>query len=130
MKHYIASEKAAKPKEVFVVLAANLEYNDETYSSYGEAVSYSRYYETREEAEQAIATTYSHTYGDLKIYELDYMFPDSLYSDKLKEMHGDDFYNFDVNQFITSLENYGLTKKEILKYLPDFFSIKKLVENQ
>lgn len=130
MKHYLGSESAAKPKEVFVVLCTNLEYNDETYSCYGEAVSYGRYYETIEEAEQAILASYSDTYGDLKIYELEYMFPDSLYADELKDLHGDDFYNFNINQFITSLENYGLTKKETLKYLPDFFSIKKLVENQ
>jgi hypothetical protein len=130
MKHYIASENAAKPKEVFVVLCANLEYNDETYSSYGEAVSHGRYYETQEEAEQAITTTYSDTYGDLRIYELDYMFPDSLYAEKLKDIHGDAYYEMTINQFITFLENQGLTRKETIKYLPDFFSIKKLVENK
>jgi len=130
MKHYLASESASKPKEVFVVLATNLEYNDETYSCYGEAVSHGRYYETLEEAKEAVATTYSDTYGDLRIYELDYMFPDSLYTEKLKAIHGEDFQDMTINEFITFLENYGLTTKETVQYLPNFFSIKKLVENQ
>ena len=127
MKHYLSSEGAAKPKEVFVVLGTNLEYNDETYSAYGEAVSLNQYHDTFEEAEQTIWKIYSDTYGDLRIYELDYMFPDSLYTEKLKEMHGNDFDDMTISEFITFLEDYGLTKKEALAHLPNFFSIKKLV---
>ncbi len=127
MKHYLSSEGAAKPKEVFVVLGANLEYNDETYSTYGEAVSLNQYHDTLEEAEQTIWKIYSDTYGDLRIYELDYMFPDSFYIEELKKMHGDDFDDMTISEFITFLEDYGLTKKETLAYLPNFFSIKKLV---
>ena len=130
MKHYLSDTDVSKPKEVFIVLSANLEYNDYTYDTYGEAVRYNSYYSSLEEAKRVILMQYKNDYGDLKIYEIEEMFPDSAKFKIFIGQHGDSYSELEVSEFITFLENSGATKEEIHNCLPQFFSIKKLVKTE
>ncbi len=118
-------------KEVFVIIAANLEYNDETYDQWGELLLKKNYYHSLEEA----LNNYNHLikmmFGSLRVYEIHELL---------------DFNNFIINDVITasgsinadecemslhdvintSIEYYGLDPHAIYSTCSNLLSIVRL----
>ena len=57
-------------KEVFVIVAANLEYNDETYDQWGELLLKKNYYYSLDEALDNYIHLIKLMFGSLRIYEI------------------------------------------------------------
>lgn len=124
--------KNSTAKEIFVVLGSNLEYNDSTYNEYGQILTKSKYYSSKKEAEDDYVKILKHSYGWLRLYEIEeYTWGSAnespLYS--AYEAINGSMYNSQLSflHYIEWLEQFKDAENvDIKSALPNFLEIYKL----
>ena len=65
-----SDSKNSFPNFVYVIVSANLEYNDCTYDMFGEFLHKTKFFASEEEALESYVEILKNFYGDLRVYEI------------------------------------------------------------
>lgn len=121
------------PDTVYVLLDANLEYNDQTFDWYGSVLgNKSNYYTSLEEARENAKKRLRADLGNFQIGDLDeWNWPDTEVVEKFLATHDIDHiglaHGASFGEFIAWCENYGIDWQ---KHVPQLVSIVELKPNE
>ena len=121
--------------ELYIMLGSNLEYNDSTYSEFGEMIVGKNIYSTIEEAKKHLLEKINMEYGFLKLYEIEEWTwasakDHSLYK-AYEELTGTPMHSNEsiLSEYIDWIKQFD-QKTDVIAALPPFVTIYKMELNK
>lgn len=127
----IAQQQSIPSGKYYIILGSNLEYNDETYSEWGEKLLSNTFYKTLEEAKAQRLNFIIKNYGWQEIYTIDQWQWDTSIEENLfvsaflQEVKADSTQSCSetLENFISFLKMLNVKDDEIIGLLPNYFNI-------
>jgi hypothetical protein len=127
----IAQQQNISPGKYYIILGTNLEYNDETYTEWGEKLYNRTFYKTLEEAKSQKLNFFLDNYGWQEFNTVDQWTYNSKIEESafiaafLGENNANSIYDCSetLENFVSFLKSLNIEDSKILDLLPDYSNI-------